>query len=120
MITKEVISALYKKYPRRAKSIDNLDVALLFDTVGTLHGIHVDLENGRLVIGSMDDKSIFRSIPLAHIHAIVPFEEWVAIVLHSSIIFLNKKSTKVSVHLKPITPSFGDKLRGLFSKEAEC
>lgn len=118
MITKEVISTLYKKYPRRAKSIDSLDVALLFDSVGTLHDIRVDLESGRLVIGSLDDKSIFKTIPLTHIHAIVPFEEWVAIVLHSTIIFLNKMNTKVSVHLRPITPSFTDKVRGLFSKES--
>lgn len=117
MITKEVIATLYKKYPRRAKSIDSLDVALLFDSVGQLHDIHVDLEAGRLVIGSMDDKSIFKSIPLAHIHAIVPFEEWIAIVLHSTIIFLNRLNTKVSVHLKPLTPSFADKVKGLFSKE---
>lgn len=120
MITKEVINSLYKKYPKRAKSIDELDVALLFDCVGLLHDIHVDLDAGRLVIGSIDNSSIFRQIPLTHIHAIVPFEEWVAIVLHSSIIFLNKQSTKVSIHLKPITPSLSDKLKGLFSRtEAE-
>ena len=117
MITKEVIQTLYKKYPKRAKSVDCLDIALLFDSVGTLHDINVDLDSGKIIIGSVDDKSIFRSIPLAHIHAIVPFEEWIAIVLHSSIVFLNRKSTKVSVHLKPLTPSFADKMKGLFSKD---
>ncbi len=117
MITKEVIQTLYKKYPKRAKSIDCLDIALLFDSVGVLHDINVDIESGRLIIGTVDERSIFRSIPLAHIHAIVPFEEWTAIVLHSSIIFLNKKSTKVSVHLKELNPSISDRIKGLFGKD---
>ncbi len=117
MITKEVIQTLYKKYPHRAKSEDCLDIALLFDSVGTLHDINVDIETGKIIIGSLDEKSIFHSIPLAHIHAIVPFEEWTAIVLHSSIIFLNKLNTKVSIHLKPLTPSFTDRLKGIFGKE---
>jgi len=117
MITKEIINAIYKKYPRRAKSIDCLDMALLFDSVGILHNINVDLEAGKIIIGSVDEKSIFRSIPLAHIHAIIPFEEWTAIVLHSSIIFLNKLSPKVSIHLKQLNPSFSDRLRSIFSKE---
>lgn len=117
MITKEVIQTLYKKYPRRAKSEDCLDIALLFDSVGTLHNINVDIESGKIIIGSLDERSIFRSIPLSHIHAIVPFEEWTAIVLHSSIVFLNKLNTKVSVHIKPMNPSITDKIKGIFKKE---
>lgn len=115
MITKEVINTIYKKYPNRAKSIDSLDIALLFDSVGLLHDINVDLDANRLIIGSIDQKSIFRSIPLTHIHAIIPFDEWVGIVLHSTIIFLNRSNTKVSIHLKPATQSFGDRLRSVFS-----
>ena len=116
MITKEVIQTLYKKYPKRAKSVDCLDIAMLFDTVGTLHDINVDLESGKIIIGSLDDKSIFRSIPLSHIHAIVPFEEWTVIVLHSSIVFLNRLNTKVSVHLKPLSPTLGERIKGIFAK----
>lgn len=117
MITKEVIQTLYKKYPNRAKSVDCLDIAMLFDTVGIMHYINVDIESNKLIIGSIDEKSIFRSIPLSHIHAIVPFEEWTAIVLHSTIIFLNRKSTKVSIHLKPPTRTVADRLKGLFGRE---
>lgn len=117
MITKEVIKTLYNQYPKRPKSIDCLNMVLLFDSVGILHDINVDIDANELIIGSIDEKSIFHRIALAHIHAIVPFEEWTAIVLHSSIIFLNKKSTKVSIHLKPVKPSLGERIRGLFSKD---
>ena len=115
MITKEVISAIYKKYPKRAKSIDCLDFAFLFDAAGLMHDINIDMETNKLIIGSIDPKSIFHSIPLNHIHAFVPFDEWVAIVLHSSIIFLNRKSPKSSIHLKPIEAGLTDRLREMFS-----
>lgn len=116
MITKEVIKTLYKQYPKRPKSVDDLDMVLLFDTVAVMHDITVDIDSGDLVIGSIDPKSLFHRIPLAHIHAFVPFEEWTAIVLHSSIIFLNRKNTKVSVHLKPPTPTIAERIKGIFGK----
>lgn len=117
MITKEVIRTLYKQYPKRPKSFDCLDMALLFDSVGVMHDISVDIDTNELIIGAIDARSLFHRIPLAHIHAIVPFEEWTAIVLHSTIIFLNKKSTKVSVHLKPPTPTVTERIKGIFSKD---
>lgn len=116
MITKEVIQAIYKQYPKRAKSVDDLDFGLLFDSVGVLHDINVDFNTNRLVIGSLDSRSIFRSIPLPHIHAFVPFEEWTAIVLNASIIFLSKTSTDVQIHLKPQEVSMSDRLKSIFSK----
>lgn len=116
MITKEAIQEIYRKYPKRTKNVDDLDFGLLFDTVGSMHDINVDFTTNRLVIGSLDNRSIFRSIPLGHIHAFVPFEEWTAIVLNASIIFLNRKSPEVSIHLKPQEQSVADRLRGLFGK----
>lgn len=116
MITKEVIKTLYKKYPRRARSIDELNIALLFESVGDLHDINIDIETNTMTIGSVDAKSIFHAIPLSHIHAIVPFEEWTAIVLHSSVIFLNRRDITVSVHLRPLEPTLSQRVRGLFHK----
>lgn len=116
MITKEVIQEIYRQYPKRAKSVDELDFGLLFDSVGAIHDINVDFNTNRLIIGSLDSRSIFRSIPLTHIHAFVPFEEWTAIVLNASILFLNKKTPDVSVHLKPQEVSMADKLRAMFGK----
>lgn len=113
MITKQVINTLYKKYRKLPDSPDCLDMPLLFDYASTHHNVTVDMDGpvDSLVIRSIDPSSPFRRIPLERIHAIVPFEEWVAIVLHSSIIFLNRKSSKVSVHLRPHTPSLWERLR---------
>ena len=117
MIRKQVINTLYKKYRKLTKSPDCLDFALLFDYVVEHHNITIDLENDCLIINSLEPTSIFHRIPLSRIHAIVPFEEWVAIVLHSSIIFLNKKSSKVSVNIKMPKPSLWERVKSIFSHE---
>ncbi len=87
---------------------------LLFDSAGENHNISVDFDdnmNAELIIGSIDPKSPFHRMPMSHIHAIVPFEDWVAIVLHSSIIFLNKKDSRVSIHIRPLKETLMDKIR---------
>ena len=111
MITKQVINTLYKKYKKLPKSADYLDFALLFDYVAEHHNITVDLEKDVLIIRSIDQISPFHKIPLSRIHAIVPFEEWIAVVLHASIIFLNKKNNNVQIHLKEPQMSLWDRLQ---------
>lgn len=119
MITKQVIQALYKKYRKLPESPDYLDMPLLFDYASEHHNITIDMDGpvDTLIINSIDASSPFHRIALERIHAIVPFEEWVAIVLHSSIIFLNRKSSKVSIHIRTQRPSLMDRIRGLFAKE---
>lgn len=118
MITKQVIQSIYSKYRKRPESPDYLDMPLLFD-VATGHDIKVDMDGpvDSLVINSIEPDSPFHRIALDRIHAIVPFEEWVAIVLHSSIIFLNRRNSQVSIHLRDASPSIADRVRGLFSKD---
>lgn len=115
MITAEVIDTLYKKYRKLPKSPDCLDMPLLFDNIGELHKIVIDPDTEEVVIGSIDQQSPFHRLPLRHVNAIVPFDEWVALVLHSSIVFLNKKSSKVSVHVKPYNPTVWERVKWMFS-----
>lgn len=111
MITNEVINEIYKKYDKRPSSIDCLNLALLFDKAGIEHDILIDPETEEMTIGSIDTNSPFHTIPLKNIHAIVPFEEWTAIVLHSSIIFLNNKKPLPSIHIKQPSSSLWDRIR---------
>lgn len=118
MITKKVIQTLYKKYRKLPPSPDCLDIPLLFDGASAHHNVMIDMDGpaDTLLIRSIDPDSPFHRIPLDRIHAIVPFEAWVAIVLHSSIIFLNKKSSKVSVHIRTEPPTLWERIKGLFNK----
>jgi len=109
MITEKVINSLYKKYKKRPESADELDIALLFENLTNTHDIAID-DEANLIINSIQPDSPFHRIPLGHIHAIVEFEHNIAIVMHSSIIFLNKKDSRTYVHIKPLKPSLIDRI----------
>lgn len=99
MITSKVIDQLYKNYKRPPASPDDLDVDLLFQYLLDNHDIAFD-DNDNLVIGSFPEDSPFHRIPLKNIHAIVEFDRKVAIVFHSSILFLNKYDSGSHLHVK--------------------
>lgn len=111
MITSQVIDTLYKKYKKRPASPDDLDVSVLFDgDVADIHNLTITPDD-KLEIGTLDRFSPFHFIPMRNIHAFVEFEKWVAIVLHSSIVFLNKKEPQINVNIKPIRPTLLDRLK---------
>lgn len=113
MISNKVIDAIYKQYRKRPASPDELDIPLLFEKVPEEVGIEVD--GNDIVINSIDQSSLFRRIPVGNIHAIVEFDEAVAIVMHSSILFISKEDGTIHVHLKNIGPSLIDRLRSVFT-----
>lgn len=108
MITGKVIHEIYKKYRKSPQSSDCLDLDLLYNGVSEIHNI--EIKNNNLVIGSVGEKSPFYSLPLKKIHGIVNFENCVAIVLHSSILFLDKKENKVQIHIKMQKPNLWQRL----------
>lgn len=99
MITQKVIEQLYKTYKKPPLSADDLDIDLLFLHVLETHDIAID-DHANLLIGSLPEGSPFHKIPLRHIHAIVEFESRIAIVIHSSILFLNKRDSHSNVHIR--------------------
>ena len=109
MVTKKVIDSIYKSCKERPESPDELDIALLFNEVADRHAIQID--EGWLTINSIPRQSPFHRIALSRIHAILEFEDKIAIVLHSSIIFLNKEDATVDVHIRQEKPSLLDRLR---------
>ena len=112
MITKKVIETIYKKYNRRPESIDDLNIALLFEGVSPEHGIEI---NGNdLIINSIDPMSPFHMLPLSGVHAIIEFDKHVAIVMHSSIFFLSKENNSVSIHVRQEPPSLSRRLKEFF------
>jgi hypothetical protein len=111
MIQKKVIDSIYKKFRKRPASPDELDIPLLFEKVPIETAIEIDGDH--LVINSIESTSPFHSIPVSHIHAIIEFDEAVAIVLHSSIIFISKEDGSVHVHLKDIGPTFIDRVKSI-------
>ncbi len=115
MTQKKVIDAIYKKCRRRPQSPDELNIPLLFEKLPEEAMIEID-END-IIINNIDASSPFHRIPVSHIHAILEFDEAVAIVLHSSIIFLSKDDGSVHVHLKEMRPSIIDRIRAAIAAD---
>ena len=115
MIQKKVIDAIYKKCRRRPQSPDELNIPLLFEKLPEEAMIEID-END-IIINNIDASSPFHRIPVSHIHAILEFDEAVAIVLHSAIIFLSKDDGSVHVHLKEMRPSIIDRIRAAIAAD---
>jgi hypothetical protein len=110
MITQKVIDSLYKKYSKRPESPDKLPISMLFEYTSEQHALCTSECGEHLIIGSTEPSSPFHKLPIACINAIVNFEEWVAIVLHSSIIFLSKISPKINIHIKQPQYNFFDRI----------
>ena len=58
------------------------------------------LEAGLLRYDCDEDNMLFNEVPEEKIHGVEEFDTCVAIVLYSCILFFDKNSTKVSMHIK--------------------
>lgn len=113
MIQKKVIDSIYKKFKKRPASPDELDIPLLFEKIPLEAAIEIDGDN--LIINSIEASSPFHSIPIRNIHAIIEFDEAIAIVLHSSILFISKEDGGVHVHIKELGMTLLDRVRNIFN-----
>lgn len=114
MITKQNIADIYKNFSHRPSSVKQLEIDTLLEITSEFHGVYVDPNTNTLIINSIDPKSPFHTIDIDKINAIVNLDEWAAIVLHSSIIFLNKESTKIAIDIKHIKIKLTDRIRAVF------
>ncbi len=112
MINNKTIDAIYKKYSNRPESLDELNIPLLFEAAHDEHGI--EIKGHDIVINSLDQWSPFHTIDLHRVHAILDFDRYIAIVLHSSIIFIGKHNNEIHIHVKEVKPSIADRMRNLF------
>ena len=75
MITGKVIQEVYKKYRKCPSTLERVEFSLLEGRVSEVHKIQI--QDNRLIIGSIEEKSPFHSLPLNKIHGIVNFEKCV-------------------------------------------
>ena len=114
MITRENINEIYRKFKNAPASIDELNIATLFDETAIHHDIMIDPEENTVSFGSIDSKSPFHTISLNRINAILEFDEWIAVVMPASIIFLNRNKAQVVVDIKAVKPTLTDRLSKMF------
>lgn len=105
MINRNVIKELYSKYPKPPRSVDELNLATLTECAGELHKISIDVGSNTVAFGSQPADSPFASLPLTHICGIVAFDDWVAVVMRASILFLSRREPKASADINPASRS---------------
>lgn len=120
MITRENIKEIYRKYKKAPASIDELNIATLFDQTAINHDIMIDPEDNTISFGSLDPKSPFHTLPLDRVNAILGFDEWVAVVMPAAIIFLNRNNSKVVIDIKNEQPSAMERISQLFRSPIAC
>ena len=106
----KLIKSLYKRFRRRSASLDLRRLDLLCDNIIDRRGL--ELNDDRIVFTAMPANAPLRSIRLDHIRGVAEVEQCLAIVLHSSIIFFNRSTLQISVHIKQ--PSLLDRLMNFF------
>jgi len=120
MLTRDNINEIYRKYSKAPASIDDLDIATLFDETAIHHDILIDPEGNTMTFGSIEPESPFHILCLDRINAILGFEEWVAVVLPAAIVFLNRTSPKVTIDIKNSTSGLAKRITRIFGSSIAC
>ncbi len=117
MITKSVISKIYKIHRKPPKDIAELKIPLMIDCLGKYHKFTIEGEE--LVIDSLCEGSPFHRIIMSRILGIEYFDRTVAIILPSCILFFAKCSDGAYIHIRPPKLSIFEKLSRLLRKKSQ-
>lgn len=115
MIKPEIIKELYKKFPQPTEEKNKLNLEHLSSEELNHHSI--EMTSTDLVINSVEEISPFHEIPLRNISGIENLESHIAIVLRNSIIFLDKKTTDIHVHINIERPSIWQRMKYMLKKD---
>ncbi len=112
MITDQVIQEIYKKYRKPCKNEDDLQLDYFIDLLSSHHNIKV-VNNMEVIIEDLEEYNPFRRFLKRGLFAILEFDKDVAFVFRSHLLFVDKSSSNVRVHIRPEEPkSFFSKLFG--------
>lgn len=115
MIKQEIIKELYKKFPLTLEANKEIDLRLLQNEQITHHAI--ELNGDELIINSVTKDSPFHEIPIKNIAGIQEFDNHIAIILRNSILFLNKSTTDIHVHINLEKPTLWERIKYAFKNE---
>lgn len=113
MITKKHITELYKKHIINPNKPNRIELEMFGNKCVSQHSITI--ENKNLIINSVDCDSPFHELPLQNIAGIEDLENYIAIILRNSILFLDKNSKNIHVHINIEKPSIWERLKYIFN-----
>lgn len=98
MITNDTIANLYTTFATEPALFEDRGLTRLMDYAFDTEAI--DFDGDSLVFTTMDPDSPLRKVEIERIHGAKEIEDYLAVVLANSIIFLNRRDFSTFVHLK--------------------
>ena len=114
MITTKHINELYRRYRNKPLNIEERNLPLLAHYALDSAAMHLD--GSQVILNKIDSTSPFRTIDVDRIHAVVDFDNSIAIVLRASIVFIHKLTYQTRIHIRPNPEGLLANLRYIFEK----
>lgn len=102
MITDQVIKEIYKTFKKPARNTDELQLDYFINILKEHHNITED--DMEIVMNDLDEFNPFRRFLKRSIYTILEFDQMVAIVFRTHILFFGKDDNQLRVHIKPEKP----------------
>ena len=101
-ITNDAITELYTRHSVPASDTDGIDAANLhlLATYALSQGSHISLEDDHIVFNSLGESSPLKSIAIENICGVETMGRHIAIVLSSSIFFVDTTNGQIHIHIK--------------------
>lgn len=102
MITDKVIKEIYKSYKKTCKNQQELQLPHFLEILKQHHNLtENDME---IVVNDLDEFNPFRRFLKRSIHGVLDFDNIIAFVFRSHILFFGKENNQIRVHMKPEEP----------------
>lgn len=99
MITEEVIKEIYKNYSKPPKDQKDLDLPYFAELLKPHHDLNVT--DDEVIVMNIDEFSPFKRFLTRSLNAVLDFDQNVAFVFKTHILFFSKKDDRISVNFKP-------------------
>ncbi len=99
MITDKVIKEIYKTFSRPVKNTDELNLESHLATLSQFHKLRRD--GIEVLVDDLEPFDPFHRFLVRNLCGILEFDNWVAFVFPTHILFFSKKDKQMQVHLKP-------------------
>lgn len=103
MIREDTIKEIYKKYGKPAKNVAELRLPYFVDLLSKNNPLI--LRDDEIEIENLEEFNPFKRFLIRSLHGIIEFDKLVAFVFPRHIIFLDKDSDDMHIHLKPESKS---------------
>jgi len=98
MITDRVIKEIYRKYNKEVKNPEDLKLDHFINLLAPFHQIR--MEDKEVIFEDQEEFSPFRRFLIRGLYGIIEFDQQIAFVFRNHIIFLNKNSKDMWVHMR--------------------